>query len=73
MFSEMMVQLGGLHPEVVAITAAMPDSTGLLPFREHFGDRCIDVGIAEQHAVTSAVGMAMGGTAARSSRSTARS
>ena len=61
MFSDMMVKLGGLHPEVVAITAAMPDSTGLLPFREHFGDRCIDVGIAEQHAVTSAVGMAMGG------------
>ena len=61
MFSEMMVKLGSLHPEVVAITAAMPDSTGLLPFREHFGDRCIDVGIAEQHAVTSAVGMAMGG------------
>ncbi len=61
MFSEMMVKLGGLHPEIVAITAAMPDSTGLLPFREHFGDRCIDVGIAEQHAVTSAVGMAMGG------------
>ena len=61
MFSEMMVKLGGLHPEVVAITAAMPDSTGLLPFREHFGDRCIDVGIAEQHAVTSSVGMAMGG------------
>ena len=61
MFSETMVKLGGLHPEVVAITAAMPDSTGLLPFREHFGDRCIDVGIAEQHAVTSAVGMAMGG------------
>ena len=61
LFSEMMVKLGGLHPEVVAITAAMPDSTGLLPFREHFGDRCIDVGIAEQHAVTSAVGMAMGG------------
>ena len=61
MFSDMMVKLGGLHPEVVAITAAMPDSTGLLPFREHFGDRCIDVGIAEAHAVTAAVGMAMGG------------
>ena len=60
-FSETMVKLGSLHPEIVAITAAMPDSTGLLPFREHFGDRCIDVGIAEQHAVTSAVGMAMGG------------
>ena len=60
-FADTMITLGGRHPEVVAITAAMPDSTGLLPFREHFGDRCIDVGIAEQHAVTAAVGMAMGG------------
>ena len=40
------------HPELVAITAAMPDSTGLLPFAERFPDRCFDVGIAEQHAVT---------------------
>ena len=39
----------------------MPDSTGLLPFGERFPDRCIDVGIAEQHAVTAAAGMAMGG------------
>lgn len=46
---------------MVAITAAMPDSTGLLPFRERFGDRTFDVGIAEQHAVTAAAGMAMGG------------
>ncbi len=61
MFSETMVKIGDTHPEVVAITAAMPDSTGLLPFRERFGDRFIDVGIAEQHAVTSAVGMTMGG------------
>ena len=45
----------------MAITAAMPDSTGLLPFAERFPDRCIDVGIAEQHAVTAAAGMAMGG------------
>ena len=60
-FSEMMLKLAAIHPEIVAITAAMPDSTGLLPFREQFGDRLIDVGIAEQHAVTSAVGMAMGG------------
>ena len=45
----------------MAITAAMPDSTGLLPFGERFPGRCIDVGIAEQHAVTSAAGMAMGG------------
>ena len=50
-----------MHPELVAITAAMPDSTGLLPFGERFPDRCFDVGIAEQHAVTSAAGMAMGG------------
>ena len=48
-------------PELVAITAAMPDSTGLLPFDERFPDRCFDVGIAEQHAVTAAAGMAMGG------------
>ncbi|MET0148078.1 MAG: transketolase C-terminal domain-containing protein, partial [Acidimicrobiales bacterium] len=39
----------------------MPDSTGLLPFDERFPGRCFDVGIAEQHAVTSAAGMAMGG------------
>ena len=39
----------------------MPDSTGLLPFAERFPGRCIDVGIAEQHAVTAAAGMAMGG------------
>jgi 1-deoxy-D-xylulose-5-phosphate synthase len=60
-FSEAIVKLGETHPEVVAITAAMPDSTGLLPFQERFPDRCFDVGIAEQHAVTAAAGMAMGG------------
>ncbi|MEQ8717284.1 MAG: 1-deoxy-D-xylulose-5-phosphate synthase [Acidimicrobiales bacterium] len=60
-FTEAMVKLGEAHPELVAITAAMPDSTGLLPFAARFGDRCIDVGIAEQHAVTAAAGMAMGG------------
>ncbi len=60
-FSETLVKLGDQYPELVAITAAMPDSTGLLPFSERFPDRCIDVGIAEQHAVTSAAGMAMGG------------
>jgi len=47
--------------EVVAITAAMPDSTGLLPVAARFPDRVFDVGIAEQHAVTAAAGMAMGG------------
>ena len=45
----------------MAITAAMPGSTGLLPFAERFPDRCFDVGIAEQHAVTAAAGMAMRG------------
>ncbi len=60
-FTESLVKLGEEHPELVAITAAMPDSTGLLPFRDRFPDRCFDVGIAEQHAVTSAAGMAMGG------------
>ena len=43
------------------MTAAMPDSTGLLPFRDRFPDRFFDVGIAEQHAMTSAAGLAMGG------------
>ncbi len=60
-FSEALVKLGEAHSDVVAITAAMPDSTGLLPFRDRFPDRCFDVGIAEQHAVTAAAGMAMGG------------
>ncbi len=60
-FSEKMVELGKKHPNLVAVTAAMPDSTGLLPFREAFPDRLYDVGIAEQHAVTMATGLAMGG------------
>src|SRR6478672_5977838 len=60
-FTEALIKAGEEHPELVAITAAMPDSTGLLPFAERFPGRVIDVGIAEQHAVTSAAGMAMGG------------
>jgi len=60
-FSEAIVVEGAARPELVAITAAMPDSTGLLPFGEAFPERIFDVGIAEQHAVTSAAGMAMGG------------
>ena len=60
-FSEAIVIEGEARPELVAITAAMPDSTGLLPFGERFPGRLIDVGIAEQHAVTAAAGMAMGG------------
>jgi 1-deoxy-D-xylulose-5-phosphate synthase len=60
-FTEAMIKEAEVRPELVAITAAMPDSTGLLPFSERFPGRLIDVGIAEQHAVTSAAGMAMGG------------
>ena len=60
-FTEAMVKEGEARPELVAITAAMPGSTGLLPFAERFPDRLVDVGIAEQHAVTAAAGMAMGG------------
>jgi 1-deoxy-D-xylulose-5-phosphate synthase len=60
-FTEALIKAGEEHPELVAITAAMPDSTGLLPFGERFPGRVIDVGIAEQHAVTAAAGMAMGG------------
>ena len=47
--------------EVVALTAAMPGPTGLLPFQARFPDRFFDVGIAEQHEMTAAAGMAMGG------------
>ena len=46
---------------IVAITAAMAGPTGLLDFQAQFPDRFFDVGIAEQHAVTAAAGMAMGG------------
>ena len=60
-FTEAIVKEGEARPELIAITAAMPGSTGLLPFEERFPDRFVDVGIAEQHAVTSAAGMAMGG------------
>jgi 1-deoxy-D-xylulose-5-phosphate synthase len=60
-FTEALIKAGEERPELVAITAAMPDSTGLLPFQDRFPGRVIDVGIAEQHAVTSAAGMAMGG------------
>ena len=60
-FAATLVELGERHPELVAITAGMAGSTGLLAFAERFPDRCLDVGIAEQHAVTAAAGMAMRG------------
>jgi 1-deoxy-D-xylulose-5-phosphate synthase len=58
--SALMVEAAS-RPELVAITAAMPGPTGLLAFRHRYPDRFFDVGIAEQHAVTAAAGMAMGG------------
>ena len=58
-FSDALVRLGDADDRVIAITAAMPGSTGLLPFADKFPDRFLDVGIAEQHAVTAAAGMAM--------------
>ena len=60
-FSESLIAAAAEDSRIVAITAAMPGPTGLLPFQARFPDRVFDVGIAEQHAVTSAAGMAMGG------------
>ena len=60
-FSEALLELAAVDRRIHAITAAMPGPTGLLPFQERFPDRFHDVGIAEQHAVTMAAGMAMGG------------
>ena len=60
-FSEHIVAIGERRPDVVAITAAMLHPTGLGPFAEAFPDRTFDVGIAEQHAVTFAAGLARGG------------
>ena len=60
-FSTVMCKLGQRDEKVVAITAAMPDGTGLKRFRNMYPDRFFDVGIAEQHAVTFAAGLAVGG------------
>lgn len=60
-FSTVMRKLGDRDDKVVAITAAMPDGTGLKRFRNMFPDRFFDVGIAEQHAVTFAAGLTAGG------------
>jgi 1-deoxy-D-xylulose-5-phosphate synthase len=60
-FAEELVEIGHRRPDVVAITAAMLHPTGLYQFAEAFPARTFDVGIAEQHAVTSAAGLAMGG------------
>ncbi len=60
-FSTVMCKMGERNDRVVAITAAMPDGTGLKRFRNMFPDRFFDVGIAEEHAVTFAAGLAAGG------------
>ena len=60
-FGRELVVAGAERPDVVAITAAMSGPTGLVPFATAFPDRAFDVGIAEQHALTSAAGLAMGG------------
>ncbi|MFI9158558.1 1-deoxy-D-xylulose-5-phosphate synthase [Kitasatospora aureofaciens] len=60
-FGEEMVALGHEREDIVAITAAMLHPVGLAPFAKEFPDRIFDVGIAEQHAVTSAAGLATNG------------
>ncbi len=60
-FSTVMTKLGARNQDVVAITAAMPDGTGLKRFSNMYPDRFFDVGIAEEHAVTFAAGLAAGG------------
>ena len=60
-FSRKICQLAREHKELVTVTAAMPDGTGLSAFAKEFPDRFFDVGIAEAHAVTSAAGMAAAG------------
>ena len=61
MFADELVAVGEDRDDVIAMTAAMLRPTGLLPFAQRFPDRVYDVGIAEQHAVASAAGLAFGG------------
>ena len=60
-FAKKIVSLGEKNKKLAAITAAMPDGTGLVEFGKKFPDRFFDVGIAEEHAVTFAAGLALGG------------
>jgi 1-deoxy-D-xylulose-5-phosphate synthase len=60
-FAQSLVRQAEADERIVAVTAAMPDGTGLDLFAERFPKRCFDVGIAEQHAVTFSAGMAAGG------------
>ncbi|WHT21511.1 1-deoxy-D-xylulose-5-phosphate synthase [Crossiella sp. CA-258035] len=60
-FADEIVKIGAEREDVVTITAAMLGPTGLAKFSEAYPGRCLDVGIAEQHAMTAAAGLAMGG------------
>ncbi|HXY43472.1 MAG TPA: 1-deoxy-D-xylulose-5-phosphate synthase [Acidimicrobiales bacterium] len=60
-FTKALLAAAEADSRIVAITAAMPGPTGLLSFQDHFPERFFDVGIAEQHALTAAAGMAMAG------------
>jgi 1-deoxy-D-xylulose-5-phosphate synthase len=60
-FADELVRIGAERPDIVGITAAMLHPTGLAPFAERFPQRTFDVGIAEQHALTSAAALGMGG------------
>lgn len=61
MFSDTMLELGEQNDKIVGVTAAMPTGTGLMAFAKQYPERFFDVGIAEEHAVTFAAGMAAGG------------
>ena len=60
-FAEALLALAAKDPRICAVTAAMPDGTGLSKFMERYASRCFDVGIAEQHAVTFSAALAAGG------------
>ncbi len=60
-FAQSLIRAAEADPRIVAVTAAMPEGTGLNLFAERFPSRCFDVGIAEQHAVTFSAGLAAGG------------
>ncbi|MDP5086060.1 MAG: 1-deoxy-D-xylulose-5-phosphate synthase [Yoonia sp.] len=60
-FAEALLKHAANDPKICAVTAAMPDGTGLSKFMERYASRCFDVGIAEQHAVTFSAGLAAGG------------
>jgi len=60
-FAESLIKEAAKDPKICAITAAMPDGTGLNKFMDRYASRCFDVGIAEQHAVTFSAGLAAGG------------